>query len=176
MDDLYAPEQKDPEEPLLSTHSAISRITTENEHKLSVKDYSALAFSTSLCSSKRAHLSLDEDILMQNNEAVADGKRAVNNALNDYAEGDKVPLATLMKLGIQMINKEASNQYGNTKNCLQEMADRMVGMLDRDPELKKYAMQQGLKAEDIKAAREINAPKFVDLNNERRESLGDLQL
>ncbi|MBQ1368469.1 MAG: hypothetical protein IIY45_10365 [Firmicutes bacterium] len=56
------------------------------------------------------------------------------------------------------------------------MADRMVGMLDRDPELKKYAMQQGLKAEDIKAAKEINAPKFVDLNNERRESLGDLQL
>lgn len=57
------------------------------------------------------------------------------------------------------------------------MADRMVGMLDRDPELKKYAMQQGLKAEDIKAAKEINAPKFVDLNNnERRESLGDIQL
>ncbi len=56
------------------------------------------------------------------------------------------------------------------------MADRMVGMLDRDPELKKYALRQGLKAEDIKAAKEINAPKFVDLNNERRESLGDIQL
>ena len=50
-------------------------------------------------------------------------------------------------------------------------------MLDRDPELRKYAMRQGLKEEEIDMARDLNASRNINIQNtERLNSLIDIQV
>ncbi|MBO4887970.1 MAG: hypothetical protein J5589_06640 [Firmicutes bacterium] len=174
MDERYAPEKRDPEDRWITTLPAVSRIPTERYH-LSVRDYTALAFSSALSSPNRDLFLLEDNILMQKDAAAADGKKATDIAIKAYSEGDKIPLANLLTLGIQKLTQEAQNKNVTEKACMQEMSSRMLNMLDRDPELKKYTMRQGLKEEDIQAAKKIDAP-VAARGHERNESLAEIEL
>ena len=173
MDQHYAPKQRDPEDRWTTTLPAVGRTVT-NRHHLSVRDYAALAFSSALSSPNRDHFLFENNILMQKDEAVADGRKATEIAVKAYSEGDKIPLANLLTLGIQKLTQEAQDKNITQKACMQEMSTRMMNMLDRDPELKKYAMRQGLKEEDIQAAKKLDAP--VEVGPGRNNSLAEIQL
>ena len=179
MDALYGPvpQQTNPENNRQSTFTAVGRKGLAEAHKLSVKDYASLTFASALSSPNRKGFLYEEDVLKQENAAIEDGRRAANIALNAYAAGDKTPLANLIRLGIQRLPQETENMSSTRKDCMQEMSDRLISMLDRDPELQKYAMRQGLKEEEIDMARDLNASRNINIQNtERLNSLIDIQV
>ena len=121
---------------------------------LNPKDYSAVVLASSL-SSRHSGFKLTDTVLSQNHPAIDEGRQVAEIAFKAYGgQGvptDKVPLAKLLTLGIQKINGELAHKQGVEKECLNEMNVRMSNMLNRDPELKKLALREGLKEEEIPA-------------------------
>ncbi len=121
---------------------------------LNPKDYSAVVLASSL-SSRHSGFKLTDTVLSQNRPAIDEGRQVAEIAFKAYGgQGvptDKVPLAKLLTLGIQKINGELAHKQGVEKECLNEMNVRMSNMLNRDPELKKLALREGLKEEEIPA-------------------------
>ncbi len=142
---------------------------------LSGKDYAAISYSSSLVSKKRDDFLHDDDILMQNDDAVADAKKAADIALKEYKNGNKLPLANLLTHGIRNLTRESQGKTAEEKACMNEMAGRMLNMLSRDPELQKHAMRSGLDAKDLEKAKEINAPE-VKLEREITRPVPELRL
>ena len=85
-----------------------------------------------------------------------------------------MPLAKLLSLGIQKLNQESAGKTGTEKACMKEMSQRMFNMLQRDPELQKYAERQGLTKEAMKAAGKTReemekGSKEIDVNEPIKE-------
>ena len=156
MDDLYKPEQyNNPREPEKSTIYSPVGLPIQAGHKggsLSMKDFAAVSFASALSSRQRDKLLIENNILVQSEEAAAEGKKVSDAAFKAYGEGDKVPLAKLLTIGIRKLNEESAGRTGSEKACMKEMSQRIFNMLQRDPELQKYAERQGLTKEDMKAA------------------------
>ena len=123
------------------------------KYHLNPKEYSAVVFASSLSSSKREIQLLPEDLPALNDEAVAEGRKVAEAAFRAYGgedgKADKIPLAKLLTLGIRKISEEMSGRDAKDQECMKEMSARMANMLNRDPELKKLALRQGLREEEI---------------------------
>ncbi|MBO6159152.1 MAG: hypothetical protein J6P72_07835, partial [Firmicutes bacterium] len=98
---------------------------------------------------------------------------AAELAMKSYGEGDRVPLARILNIGIKKLNMEAEDKTPGQKECLREMATRLVRMISRDPELEKYVQREGLTQEDMENAKNIGTEKEKIRNDqmERTESL-----
>ena len=176
MDELYAPKKSENQignlNGAVSEYPAIGLKDTADVHSqgLSNKDFAALAFANALSSKNRESHLIENDLLIQNETAVEDGKKAADIAFKAYGNKDKIPLANLLSLGIRKLNQTAQESAdAEEKACMQEMAKRMTNMLERDPELQKYAMRQGLKQEEIESVQKLAAPR------ERTGSLVDIE-
>ncbi|MBR4759739.1 MAG: hypothetical protein IK078_06290 [Lachnospiraceae bacterium] len=82
------------------------------------------------------------------------GRQQAKKAMEDYAAGDKRALAKILAVGIKNLvgdEKEAAG-LSDTLLAKAEMTKRMLGMLQRDPELKSLAMSQenGLTDQDLR--------------------------
>ena len=125
----------------------------DNKHHLNSKEYSAVVFASALSSSRRENQLPLADPLGLNDEAVAEGRRVAEAAFRAYGgqdtAPDKIPLAKLLILGIRKISAEMPGMNAKDQECMKEMSARMGNLLERDPELKKLALRQGLKEEEI---------------------------
>ena len=151
----------------------------DNEHYLNPKEYSAVVFSSALSSSKRASQLLIEDVLDLNDEAVVEGRKVAEAAFRAYGsengKTDKIPLAKLLTLGLRKLNEETAGKNAKDRECLGEMSARMVNMLNRDPELKKLALRQGLKEEEIPRTPKRNAEAEQEqAAHQRKDSLASV--
>ena len=175
MEDLYGPEKSnDPEHPApVYEGIGLPIQPTYKGAPLSPKDFAAVSFANALSSKERENQLIENNILIQSDKAVEEGKKAADIAFKAYGEGDKMPLAKLLSLGIQKLNQESAGKTGTEKACMKEMSQRMFNMLQRDPELQKYAERQGLTKEAMKAAgktrEELNKELDADMNQPIKE-------
>ena len=111
---------------------------TAERAKLSPKDFTALSFICSKLSPKRTIK--EANALEQNDNAVEDGKDAAQRMLREYARGNKLPLATAIVMGREILSKLELGEktLPVEKSCIREMSMRLQGMAERDPELMKH--------------------------------------
>ncbi|MCR5212840.1 MAG: hypothetical protein K6E10_00345 [Eubacterium sp.] len=84
---------------------------------------------------------------------INNSKIMAKNALISYKNGDKKPLAKILATGLNNIsNAAAGNNIATSLGAigLCEMGERMIAMLDRDPDLMKEAVKSGLKPNAFK--------------------------
>ncbi len=119
---------------------------------LNPKEYSAVVLASSL-SSRHSDFKLGDVTVSQAPAAIEEGRQVAEIAFKAYGgknvPADKIPLAKLLTLGIRKINQELRLRQGVEKECLKESSARMANMLDRDPELKKLALREGLKENEL---------------------------
>ena len=119
---------------------------------LNPKEYSAVVLASSL-SSRHSDFNLGDVTVSQAPAAIEEGRQVAEIAFKAYGgkdvPADKIPLAKLLTLGIRKINQELRLRQGVEKECLKESSARMANMLDRDPELKKLALREGLKENEL---------------------------
>ncbi len=88
--------------------------------------------------------------------AVERSRNMVKDAMLEYKKGNKKPLAGIISEGItNMVRSSRKNLYGlrDTNLYLSEMCQRMMAMLERDPELMDQTLKAGLQPEDMKYVR-----------------------
>ena len=113
-------------------------------------------------------------------DAIQYGREHASEAMKAYVGGDKAVLAGILTGGIKYL-VETGKTY--SENCSQlngvgEMARRMTEMLERDKELKKFALRDGLTEKDIACVKAINRRATiynagVKANEEMREAVKD---
>ena len=89
---------------------------------------------------------------------INDSRDFAENALRNYENGNKEPLAALITHGIKHFNIiSLTGYYSSGKDLIiySEMGQRMSAMLDRDPELMKLAVKKGLTGKDISHIRSL---------------------
>lgn len=145
----------------------------DKKHSLNSKEYSALVFASSLSSSKRENPQPGKNVPALNGEAVADGRKAAEAAFRAYGgQGgavDKIPLARLLTLGLRRLSEETAGKDPKDQECMKEMSARLANMLNRDPELKKIALRQGLREEEIPKVPKKDAEAVQDRPAPQRE-------
>jgi len=91
------------------------------------------------------------------------GRTSAEQALKEYSEGNKEPLAKLLAAGIKYCRNYVRNsdKLDNAYILYHEMASRMLNMMDRDPELERIALEndltRGMKArmKDLEAGAKV---------------------
>ena len=82
---------------------------------------------------------------------INNGRKMASRAMEEYEKNNLKPLAKLIAFGItDIIACTRDTTYATQQSPAAEMCKRMSNMLDRDPELKKEALRQGLKEQDLK--------------------------
>ncbi len=118
----------------------------KEDDRLSDMDYAALSFGSTLSSRHRPH-EANRNLLEQNPEAVKEGKDVTKAAMNAYARGNREPLARLINQCLQNMKAAAAEDRPAAEHaCLDEMSSRLREMAERDPELKKIAVHNGMDA------------------------------
>jgi len=149
-----------------------------NIHKLSEKDFIALAFGATFTAraqkaafpnvpdcDRTGYLLLEGRKLPEFlvNDQLGDGRLLLSGfkearsvaveALEAYERGNKGPLSNLIQDSIyKMVLLAKSISWDEDRGCLlyySEMGQRMIGMLERDPELMQMAMRDGLDPADL---------------------------
>ncbi|SNU08059.1 hypothetical protein SAMN06297422_11487 [Lachnospiraceae bacterium] len=90
---------------------------------------------------------------------INDSKDFAEKALRSYENGNKAPLAQLITHGIKFFCRVSLNNYYSGKvdlMVLSEMGQRMSAMLDRDPELMKLAVSNGLTGKELYHIRSLD--------------------
>ncbi len=81
-------------------------------------------------------------------------RQMTKEVLQSYQRGNKLPLAKLITESLQyfVVVANESESYLPRKRftCYAEMGKRMQAMLERDPELMKLAVKEGLRSSDLK--------------------------
>ena len=82
---------------------------------------------------------------------VVKGREIASNALQAYSKGDKQPLAKLIKDSIKSFIRitDTPTQDARAKQFYAEMGLRMKGMLERDRDLRRLALNEGLTQNDL---------------------------
>ncbi|MCR5790861.1 MAG: hypothetical protein K6G83_13315, partial [Lachnospiraceae bacterium] len=88
-----------------------------------------------------------------------EGRKAAAEAFKDYQKGDKNKMAAIISDGINKCAKEAASLEG--KISQQDIAwvhnsEKLIGLMEKDPELKALAMQKGMTEENLKVVSGIN--------------------
>ena len=92
--------------------------------------------------------------------AIKNARTYAERVVNDYGNGNKTPLANLIKDGINnLANFSKHNTAKDSEVYLyySEMGQRLVFMLERDPELMKIAERNGLDVSNISYLRAMEA-------------------
>ena len=127
-------------------YPAIGLRGNETLGNLSNRDYTAIAYSCALSLPKKNDLLINDDLLHPSDEQIADGKRMANAALQAYGQGNKQRLGELLSIAIRRTGQEIKSRAdGTEKTVMTEINTRVRNMLERDPELKKYALRNQLK-------------------------------
>ncbi len=82
-----------------------------------------------------------------------EGRKAAAEAFKDYQKGDKSKMAAIISDGINKCAKESAALEG--KISQQDIAwihnsEKLLGLMEKDPELKALAMQKGMTGENLK--------------------------
>ena len=157
--------------------SSVGHRDYSKTHYLSERDYHAVTFACALCSRQRENLA-GGDVLAPGKAALQDGKQTADALFRAYSgknsQGksvpiDKIPLAKALTVGIQTLNREMAGKAAQDKECLKEMSARLAHMLERDPELMKFAERQGLKPEELPTVQK----QPVEAVNREKDLQGD---
>ena len=120
---------------------------------LSNRDYTAIAYTCALSAPKKNDLLINDNLLQPSEEQIADGRRRADAALRAYGQGNKQPLGALLSAALRKTGREIKNRpAGTEKVVMTEIGARIKNMLERDPELKKYAMRSGLQESELEPA------------------------
>ena len=131
---------------------------------LSDLDFTALSLGSSLSAPGGNHMA-GQPLQELTAEAVKEGKKVTNAAMNAYGNGNKEPLARLITQCLEnMKTAAAENRPPEEQACLDEMSTRLREMAARDPELQKIARRNGMEAapaanQPDAPAREMNQPE-----------------
>ena len=119
---------------------------TFNSYKSSVAyEENSLYFVTNIASSVKGDP-------MSKLEGLEFSRQMAAKALTSYKNGDKKPLAHLIKEGITNMVNDFRFSKGTEAGCFEamgELCQRMNAMMERDPELKSLAIKDGLKMSDV---------------------------
>ncbi len=96
-------------------------------------------------------------------DAVQESRLMAVEAMNAYAN-DKKPLAQILAKGLSEINALFKADCFSLSGADIEMAARMKNMLERDPELKALAMENGLEADDMEAVDKMHKLLLIKEN------------
>ena len=91
-------------------------------------------------------------------------------ALNAYKRGKKTPLALLLKQGINNLSEQVKaqeNESAVSGYTFSEMSRRMLSMLERDPDLMKIAVNNGLRNENIAYIKAMETEGLYALKQEQ---------
>ena len=103
-------------------------------------------------------------------DVIAGGRNAAINAMNEYAAGNKHPLAHILAAGIRFAaaGGRAMDKMNEDIFMHSEMGARMLGMLERDDELKKYTEKNyvGAFKDDVNQIKSMTAMSDIYLKSE----------
>ena len=103
-------------------------------------------------------------------DVIAGGRNAAINAMNEYAAGNKHPLAHILAAGIRFAaaGGRAMDKMNEDIFMHSEMGARMLGMLERDDELRKYTEKNyvGAFKDDINQLKSMTAMSDIYLKAE----------
>ena len=132
-----------------SLHRAIGAASADE--RVSSKDFVALAAGLAGHDTLRTIVAGNPDGIAQVVTDINRGRTEAGMALSLYNSGNKTMLARIIAEQINGFAKEGrKNDPAELKLCYSELGQRMKGMLDRDPELMKKALSEGLKPESLK--------------------------
>ena len=123
---------------------------------LSDKDFVALAAGSRSFNTLLLAVKGDAKDMSRLVNTVNTGKNQAVQALTAYENGDNEPLARLIAAEINNIaagGRQTSPEKPEIRLCLSEIGQRLTGILNRDPDLMKKALSEGL---EPKALKEIN--------------------
>ncbi|SEF93554.1 hypothetical protein SAMN04487934_10587 [Eubacterium ruminantium] len=104
--------------------------------------------------------------------AINHGRMSAAEAMRAYKNGDKAPLANILSTGIRYMTEEAKGIQNVSEDIIgyAEMAVRMSEMLDKDKELRKLALRDGLKEEDINYTKTMYNEAEILINAQKAQS------
>ena len=90
-------------------------------------------------------------------DAIEYGRQNAAEAMKAYKNGDKAPLASILATGIKYLTEETKKFNSLTSEIIgaAEMVSRMAGMVERDKELKKLTLRDGIKEADLNYAKSM---------------------
>lgn len=139
-------------------YPAIGLRGNETLGNLSSRDYTAIAYSCAISSPKKNDMMINDDLLHPSDEQIVDGRRMANAALQAYGQVNKQPLGELLWIAIRRTGQEIKSRAdGTEKTVMTEINTRIRNMLERDPELKKYALRSSRKETGPEAGPAVGA-------------------
>ena len=106
------------------------------------------------------------------------GREAARDALKEYAKGNKEPLAKIITSSIKhmCLKSKCATKVDDTFIYHAEMGSRMMKMMNRDPELLKYAINNGLSQDvykEMKHIKNMSSLMTKDISNRQKLSNTD---
>ena len=149
--------------------------TADKAEEISSKDFIAVAVGASIGRMDRLRMITEGSAKDMSSAlpAVTGGRQTALHAFRDYEAGNREPLARLIANRINDI-ADLGRQPGDTgmKIYMTEMGQRMKGLLEKDRDLMKAALNEGLRPTSLKALRSMEIENRYTLKAEEWKRKG----